>query len=155
MLILAFATPTLRQRGREEVNAQIPNYLPVSPIGQNFVLTYSMGGVNYFGIQLFPYGLDQYADFPNGLTVQQAYDIDIKIDDGSPITGNVIACTPDHDGAYWAGTGWPCYDTTDIHGWIGTSSVSCFDNNAGAYPTRYSTSNNANAQNCALSFKFQ
>ena len=90
------------------------------------------------------------------MTVQQAYDIDRKIDDGLPHTGNVIAqyVINSTSGIVWAagGGGVGTYDNSATAG----SSTTCYDNGGNAGIQQYSVeiSNGANV-NCALSFKIQ
>jgi prepilin-type N-terminal cleavage/methylation domain-containing protein len=113
-------------------NPALINWFPQAKIGQgNYVYVYSANTVNYFGVNAVtvvdnwgPFGANQ------GLTVQQAYKIDSKIDDGLPTTGTVQASGV--SGA--ADTSTTCYNTTPA----------------------YSTSINGGAGlNCALSFQMQ
>src|SRR5665213_2801937 len=66
---------------------------PKAVIGQgNYVYAYSNNGINYFGISAIDYflgGNSNQVDAEPGLTPQQAYAIDSKIDDGMPQTGRV------------------------------------------------------------------
>ena len=131
-------------------------YFPTAKIGQgNYIFVWS-GGVNggnatnYFSpsVPVFASGgLSSTA----GLTVQQAYAIDTKIDDGLPQTGSVTTM--------WPGT------ASFTGAWIGASpgtattgsSTTCYDNRGvAANSMQYSVeiSNGANV-NCALSFRFQ
>jgi hypothetical protein len=73
-----------------------------------------------------------------GLTVSQAYNIDNKIDDGLPQSGNVTAI-------YTNGLA-PHIVTS------GGNSASCYDTTTSTYST---TINNGSGGNCALSFKMQ
>ena len=95
-----------------------------------------------------------------GLTVQQAYNIDQKIDDGFPQSGNLTAqyvdYYPSSAAAQWAGAA----DTAATAG----SSATCYDNSASTSGTpgvagaiqHYSVEmNNGAGINCTLSFKFQ
>ena len=73
-------------------SANAPSYFPAAKLGKgNYIYVYSTSGVNYFGIA----PMTTTTGFPNALnaamTVQQAYAIDSKIDDGFPATGNVTA----------------------------------------------------------------
>src|SRR5579884_800176 len=100
-----------------------------------------------------------------GLTVQQAYNIDSKIDDGLPESGNVTACYTNynaggyHYGYIWAAGGLNaggdgnqgCHVTTTANSY---QTYNCFDNNGVAGTQKYQLQN-ANLPNCALSFKFQ
>ncbi len=122
-------------------------------------------GFNYFVISSvsgMATGPIEIAGTPS-LTVQQAYSIDSKMDDGFPQTGNVTAryiCYP-------AGTSRQCWskdsltttptfsgvpDTTALS----PSSTTCYDNGGVAGTQKYSVgTNGGNGLNCALSFKFQ
>jgi len=145
-------------------------YLPQAKMGRgNYVYVWSGGvggavhgvsdGINYYAISAV-YNLDHLGilDSTPGMTVRQAYDIDKKIDDGLPQTGNVtaqylqgiIALT----GPVWAAGGGVAgtSDTTATAG----SSTTCYDNSGVAGIQRYSiTQSNGSGLNCALSFQFQ
>jgi len=128
-------------------------------------------GNNYFAVSQMPGGLsgNSYASGP-GLSANQAFAIDTKMDDGLPQSGKVLAMYPNAtpDGILWA--------TGDITGWTSGpniaaptpvtpgSAITCFDNSATRSGTpgvsgavqHYSTElNGGNAINCALSFTFQ
>jgi prepilin-type N-terminal cleavage/methylation domain-containing protein len=112
--------------------------------GISVVTTGNSGGNNAFGTQV-------------GLTVSQAYNIDKKMDDGSPESGKVIAqfvngnVTASH---YWVqGDGGPTDTTTAIT----PSTITCYDNEGnGTNAKAYSMSAaNGSGVNCALSFQFQ
>jgi prepilin-type N-terminal cleavage/methylation domain-containing protein len=126
---------------------------------------YSGNGVNYFGITAITAVGDggSKAGFvysTPGLTANQAYSIDSKIDDGFPQSGNVTAVYV-NDLAYWAGTSndGAAY-TTATPG----SATSCFDNSntssgtpgvAGATQHYSLEISNGSNVNCALTFKMQ
>jgi prepilin-type N-terminal cleavage/methylation domain-containing protein len=143
-------------------------YLPQAKIGQgNYIYAYSSAfnpgtatestGVNFFG-------LSAVTEIVNGgdmlstpaLTVQQAYIIDTKIDDGLPQSGRVTA-------QYENDVGWPVLWAGLSGGQGGTdaatpgSSTTCFDNGDTANATmQYSTEiSGGNNVNCALSFQMQ
>jgi len=101
------------------------------------------------------------------LTVNEAYSIDAKMDDGLPQSGLVIAKYQQWDiasaavggsgpagnyGLVWASGG-------NVQGAIDTSatpssSITCFDNNnVAAAVQKYSIAKNPNSANCALSFE--
>jgi hypothetical protein len=105
-----------------------------------------------------------------GLTVQRAYSIDKKIDDGLPQLGNVTSIyldtslptgNPYSFYPVWAADG-NMQGANDGYGnpttaAIPGSSTTCYDNgNVAGQPQQYSVeiSNGANV-NCALSFRFQ
>lgn len=133
--------------------------------------------INYWGLSvpLAYLGGGWCASNP-GLTVAQAHAIDQKIDDGMPVSGNVLAAyvngTPNNPVATAAGygTGWGTPDWVNPGGTSYTSpgmiippssaiqgsAQTCYDNgdSAGATP-QYSMSQGSNNLNCALTFKFQ
>ena len=85
------------------------------------------------------------------IPVIQAYNIDKKIDDGVPETGNVQAALAiSNSSINW-----------NTSAWNNTDPLNCFDGNlttfpqGGAYSINATAGNNANSPNCALSFKFQ
>ena len=142
----------------------IAKYVPAARMGNgNYVYVY--GGalasdissnafayaVNYFGVaaitQLYSTSSAQ-AISSKTITVQQAFNIDSKIDDGYPQTGNVIA-------AYINNSAF-----TSFVGATGTaattgSATTCYDNGGVAGTQLYSTGQNKGAgPNCALSFQF-
>ena len=130
---------------------------PPAKIGNGaFVYVYSGYAANccvspYVGFGPDFFGLSVVTDTGNvgagsapGLTVSQAYNIDKKIDDGLPTTGNVLAqyLVPATGAPGWsfsAGSSGPttCYDTSS-----GTA----------AYSISYK---NGNLVNCGISFQFQ
>jgi prepilin-type N-terminal cleavage/methylation domain-containing protein len=160
-------------------NSDIPKYFPQAKIGKgNFVYVYSGGAgggdsANYFGISIVTsyLGLNNLfiANSP-GLTVQEAYAIDRKIDDGLPQSGRVTAMylnfgppwgppTSVHWASGVAGTdganaGAPNYGPTNNA--TSGSATTCYDNNTSSGPMNYSMEFNNGANiNCALSFRFQ
>lgn len=148
-------------------------YFPAAKIGKgNYISVWSGGwkmlwndsgsdDQNYFGIQPITsisscYPSTNAANIP----VQQAYTIDMKIDDGLPQSGRVTAL---FNGVLyiWAGS-------TTVSGPFTTatagSATTCFDNSATASGTpgvgganqHYSVEiNSGTGPNCALSFRFQ
>jgi prepilin-type N-terminal cleavage/methylation domain-containing protein len=148
----------------------VKDWLPTAKLGQgNFVYVYSLNSINYFAVQLVSdIGWSVESTGINGaganaMTVQQAYNIDKKIDDGLPQSGSVTACDMDWDvvnnQAVWAAGssnqgagGANCTPSTAAASY---HSYNCFDNNNVVGTQTYSLAQNANAQNCALSFKFQ
>lgn len=169
----------------------VGSYFPTGRIGNNnYVYVWSGGwpvfnsdsdGYNYFALANVM-GISQIGvEATTGLTVNQAYSIDSKIDDGLPQTGNVIAlytngftATP----AFWAAgglyynsftnggadfstpsgdydstTNGPVTNPADIGDGGGPANYTCYDG-SGGLPERYSMQN-ADLVNCALSFKFQ
>ena len=106
--------------------------------------------LNYFGISVVTI---IYAGFPSpgmissqgGIRVQQAYNIDQKIDDGLPMSGSVVAAYLNN---FSVGCGGGCG--------IAASLTTCWDNNNILGGTlHYSTQISQGAgANCGLSFRF-
>ena len=154
-------------------STDIPNYLPKSKIGENYISVGSgssiwaavvpqmMTGFNHFSIS-FITGNDGSGDpiANEGLSVNQGYSIDYKIDDGLPQSGKVVAQFWSNTGSgsrfVWAGTGGGWQLTTYTTA-TPASATTCFDNgNVGGGTQKYSVgTNGGNGINCALSFKFQ
>jgi prepilin-type N-terminal cleavage/methylation domain-containing protein len=149
----------------------IMQWLPPAKAGNNnFVYAFSMAGANYFTISSVTLlGFAPQSSNNPGITVQHAYNIDKKMDDGLPVSGAVTAAYLNHlvsagnciyaagnglQGAYssWSSSVYFCNPTTAATPYAPTN---CFDNNNMAGIMTYSLSQNANAQNCALSFRFQ
>ena len=146
------------------------SYFPAAKLGNgNYIYVYNNNGSNYYQISAVNFlflGIDPVAY--TAISVAQAYNIDNKIDDGLPLSGNVttvyftgylstglgnaLGGTIATQG-YISGTGWG--------GAIGSaaiaSTISCYDNGGNASnPMQYSTAkNNGTGLNCALSVKMQ
>jgi prepilin-type N-terminal cleavage/methylation domain-containing protein len=147
-------------------------YFPAAAIGQgNYIYIWSgwsnvqapLTNVNLFGLALVSGVSTQYSNIgaTNGLTVQQGYSIDTKIDDGQPMTGKVQAmynnggCEWANIAGYGAGTMSCNFSQANCSAASATSS-SCMDNgNSGGAQMNYSTSKNTGNLNCALSFQMQ
>jgi prepilin-type N-terminal cleavage/methylation domain-containing protein len=162
----------------------IAAFFPEAKLGhENFVYVWSGGegdaiplgfpfdtmppdGRNYFSIShvdsidVDDDGLIDYSNLT--MTVQEAYAIDKKVDDGLPQSGRVTAMLPMDGNAYWVTGGF--FPGMNIYppDWMGTvpypaSSTSCFDNgNNHLLPVTYSMEqNNGAGENCGLSFLFQ
>ena len=158
--------------------SDMPKYFPQAKIGKgNFVYVYSGGtggsdGANYFGLSIVTSYLAQNLFIANspGLTVQEAYALDKKIDDGFPQSGRVTAT--------YLNFGPPWGPPTAVHWASGTSGVdganasapnygptytatsgsttTCYDNNNTTGTQLYSLSQNSGmGVNCSLSFRFQ
>lgn len=150
----------------------VKDWLPEAKIGNNtFVYVHSHNSTNYFGVSTVTKLRTYIASAADpGISVQQAYSIDQKIDDGLPMTGAVTVCYQNSfvysgEAAYAAGgnqpganTGWDtnyqhCYPTVAATPYAATN---CFDNNNVLNGTQvYSTNKNGSTLNCALSFEFQ
>jgi prepilin-type N-terminal cleavage/methylation domain-containing protein len=158
--------------------------------GGNYIYVWSGGwsmggspsasdGINYFGIIApsastnFTFGGGATYWSP-GLTVQQAYGIDKKIDDGLPQSGNVMATYAYNGGGFWAaGNGGGLNGNYGVSTWpaggpstasTAGSAITCYDNSAAASGTpgvngtamHYSLEMSGGTNiNCALSFRFQ
>jgi hypothetical protein len=155
----------------------IGTYLPSAKIGKgNYVYVYSGSGDSlYPSSAIFPSGTSNIAAFGSGsaknaygvsavtritapagdcdivsntsISVQQAYNIDQKIDDALPLSGNV-------KGVYVSGDiPLVCLVGCDV---VPGTSTTCWDNNGNAANAmHYSTQiNGGNGTNCGLSFVF-
>ena len=126
------------------LSAGFDAYFPQAKLGGgNYITVYSGGaagnnGINYFSIAAITF-VNGFTYSNPGLTVQQAYSIDNKIDDGFPGTGNITA-QYNNDGMNWAAN-------TPT-----SSSTTCYSNSTGTYSIGVSGGANVN---CALSFQFQ
>lgn len=139
----------------------IAAYLPAARAGNaGYIYVYNNSVINYFGISaVVAMGSAPLGSSPS-LTVQQAYAVDMKMDDGFPQTGRVVANYVNwgfgsgNPGYGWAGTaisGASSYTTATAG-----SASSCFDNGGVVGMQNYSiTQNNGTGVNCALSFRFQ
>lgn len=157
------ATPSVTGVGSNNVGL----YVPAAKVGgSNYIYVWSVNSVNYFGIaSMFSGGAGPWIysgtwGTTPAMTVQQAYNIDKKIDDGLPQTGAVTTLYVDYSslGAPWygwAGSGGITGNTPYTTATSG-STTTCFDNRGGSGPQQYSLEINKGAYtNCALSFKMQ
>ncbi len=122
----------------------IGELLPAAKLGKgNFFTIGSVNGNNYFILTgVTSIDTDANVTSTNNLTPNDGYNIDVKIDNGLPSTGRVVALdTVNHIISWSAGTGITTLDTTGncIH--------------SGVYYTSSSTF--ANAMNCSLRINFQ
>jgi prepilin-type N-terminal cleavage/methylation domain-containing protein len=177
--------------------AAVGKYFPAARIGNgNYIYVWSGGwqwwatrsdGANYFALSAVvgsPVGWVGMIASNTTLTVQQAYNIDSKIDDGLPQSGWVMAMYT-NSMAWWACGGhndpvsgqhnFGDYDATggsaNYYGPITPQTVTpyyshttggvafkdtCYNNGDTLAPEHYSIEQNQGAgPNCALSFKFQ
>jgi prepilin-type N-terminal cleavage/methylation domain-containing protein len=159
----------------------IDAFLPQAKIGRgNYIYAWSGGLVsgaldstNYYGISAVTAingaGTGNITSTP-ALTVQEAYSMDKKIDDGIPQSGNVLAFYMGGPG--WGGGspfGWAAGGgNTGANSGYGTpadgpttaatvgSATTCYDNGNVAGPQQYSVEQSGGTNlNCALSFRFQ
>jgi hypothetical protein len=140
------------------------SYFPTARLGSgNSVSVWSGGpsgddGNNYFTLSVISAFTNVLYTAP-GLTVQQAYSIDKKMDDGMPQTGWVGAFYVNqmitNDLPVWAAGGGVAGTGPGIA--ATGSGTACFDNGGNAAnPMQYSLTQNGGAGvNCALSFRFQ
>jgi prepilin-type N-terminal cleavage/methylation domain-containing protein len=178
-----FNTATPTQQTPDTPQMGMSAYFPTAKIGrQNNIYVWSGGwnvGLlgtgdekNYFGIEMIYqiYNTCCTIAVPS-LTVQEAYNIDKKIDDGFPQSGKVLALYAAYGNAYWAiNTGltlipMPPYTSGGSGTYIPSSppystatswtSANCFDNGGTAGVQTYSLAQNSDSVNCALSFEFQ
>jgi len=151
--------------------ANLSQWLPPAKIGQgNYIYVWSepaasggtaqSNGFNYFGLsQITALSVAGLPTSTAGLSVQQAYNIDTKMDDGLPQTGRVMA---------YQDTGFPlksclaggspatCLPAT-VASATSPSATTCSDSGgvAGGIAQYSTTQNNGTGINCALSFQFQ
>ena len=150
----------------------VSGWIPAAKLGNDqYIYVTSFAHTNYFVIQrVFQLGWNaESTGVPgagaNAMTVQQAYTIDSKIDDGLPQSGNVIACASDYDvnpnyqawaaGSGQEGAGTAASACTPTTARTPYQAYNCYDNNNMGGTELYSTAKNANTPNCALSFKFR
>lgn len=158
-------------------STNIPQFLPPAKISNgHYVYVWSGGvvptsyvdgptgkdGINYYTVAgMTTYQRDDYFRSTPTMRVRDAYNIDLKVDDGLPQSGKVKA--------FYAGI----YGSTTMTLWAGNSSqpdnvggpttaataassTTCYDNGNVSGPQRYSLSTNSGTgTNCALSFMFQ
>ena len=153
----------------------VQTWLPAAKIGNgNYVTVYSGGqgiygqnGINYFGVSKIDFAgnwvntLHSPHEPGKGMTVQQAYNIDTKMDDGFPQTGRVQAVYLTCAEATWANDDLGSQTGTGGNGpanGVATppSATTCYDDRGVTGAARqYSTQqNNGGGVNCGLSFQF-
>ncbi|HEU5046934.1 MAG TPA: prepilin-type N-terminal cleavage/methylation domain-containing protein [Rickettsiales bacterium] len=105
-------------------------------------ITYPVNSDNWFGIsRVTGTSGNGWTMMSNaGLTVLQAYNIDKKLDDGKPLSGNVVA---------FFSTGNGIFAPIAL---AAPSSTTCFDTTLSQYSINQ---NGGSGMNCALSFRFQ
>jgi hypothetical protein len=132
------------------VGTALPLYVPSAKIGNgNFVYVYGANGFNWFGIEAMT-GMDSngtpqpYPIMATTISVNQAYSIDKKVDDGVPTTGNVQAAYA----AAWTAT----TVIASAPNAASDSATTCYNTTGPAYSVTF---NGGAGANCALSFRFQ
>lgn len=162
-------------------NLSLSQLLPVAKLGKgNYVYVWSEFGTNYFAVSavgsIFSGGLLQIGtgtNNPDGtftglsMTPGQAYAIDLKMDDGYPLTGSVIAVAVDWGSRYINARACmnmqvqfssPAMTTQCINaGASAPAADTCMDNgNVSGAQFHYTLNQNSgNNPACALSFQFQ
>ncbi len=124
----------------------IGTYFPSAKIGHgNYVYVYETSGFNWFGIAAITSTSNSGSIVTNAnIPVIQAYNMDAKVDDGLPSTGNIQAAYLNNNAVVM----FTAPKTTTSGG----NATSCYDTTTGTYSIMY---NNGSGGNCALSFKFQ
>jgi len=167
----ASSTALLGQTINATSTPPLSAFYPPAKIGNgNYVYVYSggpgngngaaptnMDGNNYFGItNITNITSNMYLTATAGLTVQQAYNIDTKVDDGIPTTGNVTAVVLFHLFAEWVSIINGSPSTLSPPTQTPAAAADCFDNgNVSGAPEHYSTEYNFGSNvNCSLSFRF-
>jgi hypothetical protein len=125
----------------------IGDFIPSAKIGHgNFIYVYETSGANWYGLSAVTSTSSGSSTMRSGATIPviQAYNIDKKIDDGNPATGNVQAIYINGSNTVTSAA-----PSTTISG--GTAS-SCYDTTTSTYSITF---NSGSGGNCALSVKFQ
>jgi prepilin-type N-terminal cleavage/methylation domain-containing protein len=155
--------------GSSATGATLNLYLPQAKLGNgNYVYIVSGGwgnnsgtnsnGVNYFGISgvsaLGQSDCTACLISTTGLTVAQAAAIDTKIDDGLPLTGNVLAAYISSNNWYWPDAPGNAAPPTSA---ITPNNSTCFDNGGNISNTMHYSVEVSNGSNvkCGLTFKMQ
>ena len=128
-------------------NTTVGQILPQAKIGHgNYVYVYEINGANWYGLSAVT-AVSSAAYMTTGTTISvfQAYNIDKKIDDGIPQTGNVVA-------SYISNVTQSALANAPNNATSGGDSTTCYDTTTSTYSV---TINNGSGGNCALSFKFQ
>jgi len=128
----------------------IANYFPPAKLGRgNSIYVYSTNGVNYYGIGNIGSTTSGVPTTTASMTAVQAYQIDKKVDDGFPVSGNVTATWD--NGTLAENAAAPAVNVA-----VSDTSTSCYNTSSGATPGAYSVGlNNGAGANCAMSFRFQ
>jgi prepilin-type N-terminal cleavage/methylation domain-containing protein len=134
--------------------AQMANYFPPAKIGSNnsvYVVDYN--GANWFGVANFT-AVNHYGGVPTtapNIRVMQAYNMDVKMDDGLPTTGSMqalyISATPPPSAT-------PIPDTSiDFSSSAAAdSATTCYNTTSSTYSTAFKS---GDGMNCAVAIKFQ
>jgi len=145
----------------------LKDYFPRAKLGESYFIRVGNGGPqyfsglsltqkNYFDLSYRPTTDQGSSEGRPKIPVRVAYNIDNKIDDGLPQSGNVLASVLYAPSATWPMI-WVQNDNTATDA-ITASATTCYDNggdSSGAIKTYSISQNGGNGLNCALSFKFQ
>jgi prepilin-type N-terminal cleavage/methylation domain-containing protein len=152
---------------RADQHGNYGRFFPTAKLEKgNYISVFSEGGVNYFGMSGIAvlWASVIFGGVP-AVPVSDAYNIDVKMDDGLPQSGAVRArfnC----GGIGWAATPGSCTVSSETPYTTATagSATSCFDNSAtsngtpgvNGTPQHYSLEiNGGSGANCGLGFRFQ
>ncbi len=125
----------------------VATLVPVAKLGKgNHIFTYAASGINYFHIigavsAITTAGAATGAAF--GLTPAEAYQMDLKVDDGFPLTGSVRAYAPTT-----LGSSAPAIDTAQA-----VAAGVCVSNATNS-PYNLDPANGGTSSGCSLRFKF-
>jgi prepilin-type N-terminal cleavage/methylation domain-containing protein len=138
----SFNTALITPPSSTVATSGISSYLPPAKLGGgSFIYVYGVFGVNYYGLSAAT-AIDTNGALTSSptLTVQQAYQMDKKVDDGLPATGNVIV------NYITAGVVTPAPHAASA------SPATCWDATTYTYSV---TQNSGLGTNCGISFRFQ
>lgn len=117
------------------------SYFLPSKLGRGaYLYAYANGGYNFYGLSTISAIASGVMTSGVSLSVIQAYNIDTKMDDGRPTTGNVLA---QHL------TGGAVTNATNS---ASASATTCYETTGSTYTI---STNNGAGGNCSLSFRFQ
>lgn len=121
--------------------AELGAYFPSGKIGSTYLYVYNLNGANWYAVSALTSTNALFNGNP-GIPVIQAYNIDTKIDDGIPISGNVQA-------VYLHST---TTATNTAPNAATDGATTCYNTTNNVYSIGYS---GGTAENCAMSFIFQ
>jgi prepilin-type N-terminal cleavage/methylation domain-containing protein len=130
----------------------VASFFPEAKLGNgNYIYVYSTQSANYFGLSAINIilGANDVPSSATKLAVRQVYQIDSKIDDGFPASGNVTATYDDVSTSPVQNSPAPTANAA-----VTDSATTCYNSTtpAGAYSL---SQNGGTGQNCALSFRLQ
>ena len=129
-------------------STNLANYFPGSKLGRgNYVYVFSTGGTNYYGLSNVTSTATGVMTSGVSITAAQAYQIDKKMDDGFPTTGNINA-------SYATGSlALNATPATSAHTASPAAATDCYDSTT--TPNYAVGVNNGAGANCGMSFRFQ